>query len=95
MQSTSICLKSLKIGLIDFYLNRVLNICLNFTALKKNTKFKTYYLRISIQNHIECKINKFLKIHKIGYSTFKQNENINTKMKRKQKLAEKAIYLFN
>ena len=35
MQYTSVCQNSLKFGLTNFYLNRVLNICSSFTAFKK------------------------------------------------------------
>ena len=41
MQYTSICPKSWKLGLINFYLNRALNIFSNFTAFKdKLTKIR-------------------------------------------------------
>ena len=85
MQYTSICPKSWKLGLINFYLNRALNICSNFTAFKdeltkiKNLLLKNQYSKILI----ESKTNKLLEAHKIDNSTFKQNENINTKNEQK------------
>ena len=70
-----------KIKLINFYLNRALNICSNFTAFKDElTKIKNLLLKNQyLINLIESKTNKFLEAHKIDNSTFKQNENINTK----------------
>ena len=35
LQYTSICLKPWKLGMINFYLYRALNICSNFTAFKE------------------------------------------------------------
>ena len=35
---------------------------------------------------MESKINKFLEIHKIDNSTFKQIENINTKIEKKTEI---------
>merc|ERR1712240_724616 len=87
MQYTSICPKSWKLGLINFYLNRALNICSNFTSFKDElTKIKNLLNNNKYpKDLIESKINKFLDAHKIDNSTFKQNKSINTKMKRKQK----------
>ena len=46
MQYTSICPKSWKHGLINFYLNRALNICSSFTAFKDElTKIKNLLLK--------------------------------------------------
>ena len=67
MQYTSICPKSWKIGLINFYLNIALNICSYFTAFKDeltkiiNLLNNTQYPK----NLIESKIKKFLEDHKI------------------------------
>ena len=85
MQYTSICPKSWKLDLINFYLNRALNICSNFTAFKDElTKIKNLLLKNQYPiNLIESKINTFLEAHKIDNSTFKQNENINTKNEKK------------
>ena len=85
MQYTSICPKSWKLGLINFYLNRALNICSNFTAFKDElTKIKNLLINNQYpKNLIESKINKFLDAHKIDNSTFKQNKSINTKNEKK------------
>ena len=60
---------------------------LKFIAFKDElTKIKNLLLKNQYpKTLIESKINKFLEAHKIDNSTFKQNENINTKMKKKQK----------
>ena len=59
MQYTSICPKSWKLGLINFYLNRALNICSNFTAFKDElTKIKNLLINNQCpKNLIEFKIN--------------------------------------
>ena len=88
MQYTSICPKSWKLGLINFYLNRALNICSNFTAFKDElTKIENLLLKNQYpKNLIESKINKFLEAHKIDNSTFNKMKILTQKMKRKQKL---------
>jgi len=85
MQYTSICPKSWKLGLINFYLNRALNICSNFTAFKDElTKIKNLLINNQYPKNLkESKINKFLDAHKIDNSTFKQNKSINTKNEKK------------
>ena len=77
MQYTSICPKSWKLNLINFYLNRKLIICSNFTAFKDEfTKFKNLLLKNKYQkNLIVSKINKFLEAHNID------EFNILTKLK--------------
>ena len=62
MQYFSICPKSCKLGLINFYLNRALYICSNFSAFKEElTKIKNLFLKNQYpKNLIESKINKLL-----------------------------------
>ena len=81
MQYTSFCPKSWKLSLINFYLNRALNICSNFTAFKDElTKIKNLLINNQYpKNLIESKINKFLEAHKIDNSTYKQTKSINKK----------------
>ena len=88
MQYTSICPKSWKLGLINFYLNRALNICSNFIDFTKELIItKKFILKDQYPNNfMESKINKFLEIHKIDNSTFKQIENINTKIETKTEI---------
>ena len=85
MQYTSICPKSWKLGWINFYLNRALNICSNFTAFKDElTKIKNLLINNQYPKNLkESKINKFLDAHKIDNSIFKQNKSINTKNEKK------------
>ena len=78
MQYTSVCPKAWKLGLLDCYLNRALNLCTNFVDFKeellKITKIllKNQYPEQLIRN----KINNFLETHKINNLTFKQIQKI-------------------
>ena len=94
VQYTSFCPKSWKLGLINFYRNRTLNICLNITAFKDElTKIKNLLINNQYpKNLIESKVNKFLEIQKIENSTFKQNEDIKTKNEKKTEI--KNCYYF-
>ena len=96
MKYTSICSKSRKLGLINFYLNRALNILSNFTALKDElTKIKYSLINNQYQkNFIESKKNKFLEAHKIDNSTYKQNKSINIK-KLKENRNRKLLLFHN
>ena len=55
--------------------------CSNFIAFKEElTKLKNFLVKNQYpKNFIESKINKFLEIHKIDNSKFKQNENTKSK----------------
>ena len=59
--------------------------CSNFIAFKEElTKLKNFLVKNQYpKNFIESKINKFLEIHKIDNSKFKQNENTKTKNEKK------------
>ena len=96
MQYTSICPKSWKLGLINFYLNRALNIRSNSTAFKDElTKIKNLLINNKYpKNLIESKINKFLDAHKVDNSTFKQNKSINKK-KWKENRNQKLLLFHN
>ena len=84
MQYTSICPKTWKLGLIDFYLNRALNISSNFVVFKEElTKITNLLLKNQYPiKLIQTKINKFLEAYNIDNLTFKQNQITNSKTKK-------------
>ena len=78
MQYTSIFPKTLKFGLIDFYLNRALNVSSNFLAFKEElSKITNLLLKL-----IQIKINTFLEAYKIENLAFRQNQMNNSKTKK-------------
>ena len=95
IQYTSTCPKSWKLGLINFYLNRALNISSNILTFEeelfkiKNLLLKNQYPKQLIEN----KHNKFLEDHKVNSNTFKQNQT--TKNRTKFLLIYKNCYYFN
>ena len=86
IQYTSTCPKSWKLGLINFYLNRALNISSNILTFEeelfkiKNLLLKNQYPKQLIEN----KINKFLEDHKVNSNTFKQNQTTKNRTKSNQ-----------
>ncbi len=94
IQYTSVCPKSWKLSLINFYLNRALNICSNFTAFKEElAKIKNLLLKNQYPKNLrESKIKKFFEIQKIDNSTFKQNQKSNIKNEKKADIENFAYF---
>ena len=86
MQYTSTCSKAWKLGLINFNLNRALNISYNFLTFKIDLfKIKKLFLKNQhLKQFIENKTYKFLEDHKVDNITSKQNQTTKSKTKSNQ-----------